>query len=177
MMALRERIKMPHHMNSSLWPDRTEKFFPDRELQVTKQKGPHCVSTALAIVTSSEPETFQGVVNTQDPASWSDEIRKWGMQLAYCPTDTRRLRHYIPELIEIDDLFVLSYYTASQGDAILKDPDSRGWICGSHIVVLHRDRILDSASGTVSLALEHRSNGFHTSRVFRVVPADYHRRL
>lgn len=168
---------MPHDMNSSLWPGRAEKFFPDRKLQVRKQTGPQCVSTALAILTGSEPEMFQGVVNTQDPTSWSDEIRKWGMQLAYCPTDTRRLCYYIPELIEIHDLFVLSYYTARQSDLILKDPDSRGWICGSHIVVMHRDRILDSASGIVSLALEHRCNGFHTKRIFRIVPADYHRRV
>ena len=47
-------------------------------------------------------------MNTQDPISWSDEITNWGMQLAYCPTDARRFCHYIPELIEIDDLFYMA---------------------------------------------------------------------
>ena len=166
---------MPHDVNCQLWPDRNEKFFSDRELQVICQTGPHCVSTSLAILTGADPAQFQGVVNTQDPISWSDKIGEWGMQFAYCPTDARKLRFYISELIELDDLFTLSYYTETND--ILGDPDSNGWVCGSHIVVLHRNRILDPASGTITNANEHHCNDFHTKRVFRVVPAGYQSRL
>lgn len=168
---------MPFDMKSQLWPDAKERFFTDRELRVMRQTGPHCVSTSLAILTGADPEQFQGVVNTQDPISWSDAIAEWGMQFAYCPTDARRLRFYIPELIALDDLFTLSYYTTLDGDTILGDPNDRGWVCGSHIVVMHRDKILDPASGTVTSANEHHCNDYHTKRIFRVVPASYHRRL
>jgi hypothetical protein len=126
-------------------------------------------------MTGTDPSEFQGIVNTQDPISWSDKIRDWGMQLAYCPTDARNLRFYIPELIELDDLFTLSYYT--NGNAILGDPNDSGWVCGSHIVVMHRDRILDPATGTVVMASDHDCNEYHTKRIFRVVPTSYHRRL
>jgi len=166
---------MPYDMSSQLWPDSNERFFSDRELRVIRQSGPHCVSTSLAILTGTDPSEFQGVVNTQDPISWSDKIRDWGMQFAYCPTDARRLRSYIPELIELDDLFALSYYT--NGNAILGDPNDSGWVCGSHIVVMHRDRILDPATGTETMASDHDCNECHTKRIFRVVPTSYHRRL
>jgi len=168
---------MPFDLVSHLWPDLKEGFFRDRELRAIRQKGPHCVSTSLAILTGASPEQFQGAVNTQDPISWSDKIKEWGMQFAYCPSDARKLRFYIPELIELDDLFTLSYYTTLDGDTILRDPNNRGWVCGSHIVVMHRDKILDPASGTVTSANQHPCNNYHTKRIFRVVPVGYHRSL
>ncbi len=168
---------MPYNKNSRLWPNRQEHFFRDRQLSPRPQSGLHCVSTSLAILTGAAPEPFQEVVNTQDPTSWSENIREWGMQLAYCPTDARQLRFYIPELIELDDLFTLSYYTPSDAMTILQDPDAEGWVCGSHIVVMHRDKILDPATGSVMNAGDHHCNDQHTKRIFRVVPAGYHRRL
>ena len=166
---------MPYDKSSELWPDSNERFFSNRELHVIRQSGPHCVSTSLAILTGADPSEFQGIVNTQDPISWSDTIRDWGMQFAYCPTDARKLRFYIPELIELDDLFTLSYYTKE--DKILQDPDDSGWVCGSHIVVMHRDRILDPATGMEMMASDHHCNKCHTKRIFRVVPKSYRRRL
>lgn len=168
---------MPYDTNSRLWPDSEEVFFRDRELRVIRQTGPHCVSTALAILTGATPEEFQGVVNTQDPTSWSDKLKEWGMQLAYCPTDARKLRFYLRELLELDDLFTLSYYTTLDPQRILVDPDEHGWVCGSHIVIMHRDRILDPAGGTVTKANEHKCWDYHTKRIFRVVPAGYKRSL
>ncbi len=141
------------------------------------QIGPHCVSTSLAILTGVEPERFQGSINTQDPISWSDAIKPWGMKFCYCPTDARKLRFYIPELIELDDLFTVSYYMPLDSDKILKDPDEQGWICGSHIVVLHRDKILDPMSGSVMNAQDHVCNKRHTKRIFRLVPDNYKRGL
>lgn len=168
---------MPYDMNSQLWPNLHEVFFRDRELRVIRQTGPHCVSTSLAILTGATPEEFQGTVNTQDPTSWSDKIKEWGIQFAYCPTDARKLRFYLPELLERDDLFTLSYYTTLEADRLLGDPNERGWICGSHIVVMHRDKILDPASGMVVKANDHQCNDYHTKRIFRVVPAGYKRSL
>lgn len=168
---------MPYDFNSNLWPCNNEKFFSDKKLIPICQEGPHCVSTSLAILTGAEPDHFQGIINTQNPISWSDKLKEWGMKLAYCPTDARKLRFYIPELIELDDLFTLSYYTTLNQNAILSDPDNNGWICGSHVVVMHRDKIFDPAIGTVVHANDHPCNDYHTKHVFRVVPAHYERGL
>jgi hypothetical protein len=168
---------MPFDLSCRLWPDHTKRFFAGKALRPLKQRGPHCVSTTLAMLTGAEPECFQGRVNTQDPASWSEALREWGMKLAYCPTDVRRLRFYLPELLALDDLFTLSYYTPGRGRSILANPDADGWVCGSHIVILHRDRIFDPQSGDVTAARDHGCLHLHTKRIFRVVPADHPRGL
>ncbi|MBZ0297136.1 MAG: hypothetical protein K8L99_31545 [Anaerolineae bacterium] len=168
---------MPYNFNGNLWPDNNEYFFRDAKLIPIRQEGPHCVSTSLAILTGAEPNHFQGIINTQNPISWSDKLKEWGMKLAYCPTDARKLRFYISEWIELDDLFTLSYYTAPDQNAILGDPDKNGWVCSSHVVVMHRDKIFDPARGTVVHANNHTCNDCHTKRVFRVVSASYERGL
>lgn len=164
---------MPYDFKSSLWTKPDEHFFRDLCLTPQQQKGPHCVSTSLAILTGRAPEDFQGTINTQDPRSWSEQLKPRGMQLAYCPTDVRKLKFYLEDLFCIDDLFTLSYYTALDHDEILGDPDSRGWLCGSHIVVMHREKIIDPMSGRVTPAHQHPCMQMHTKRVFRVVPAGY----
>ena len=168
---------MPYDSNSCLWPNTTDAFFRDIELEPQFQMGPHCVSTSLAILTDNIPEEFQGNINTQDPISWSDTIQEWGMKFAYCPTDTRKLKYYMDELIELDDLFTLSFYTTLNKERILSDPDDNGWITGSHIVILHRNMIFDPAQGNKMDAVDHECNDCYTKRIFRVVPPDYKRGL
>ena len=168
---------MPYDHNCHLWQNRDDVFFGNLDLLPQQQVGPHCVSTSLAILTGSTPEEFQGVVNTQNPSSWSDKLQEWDMKLAYCPTDTRKLKYYMPELVELDDLFTLSYYTTTREEQILSDPDENGWITGSHIVILHRDKIFDPANGQVTNAMEHHCNQYYTKRIFRVVPGHYKRGL
>lgn len=163
--------------NSTLWSNVEENFFRDLQIEPIQQRGPHCVSTVLAMLTRQKPEDFQGKMNTQDPSSWSQVLQPYGMKLAYCPMDVRKLKFYMNELIAFDDLFTLSYYTTLDPSVILGDPDSKGWITGSHIIILHRDKIFDPALGTVTPALEHYCNNYHTKRIFRVVPADHVRGL
>ncbi|CAF1333805.1 unnamed protein product [Rotaria sordida] len=139
----------------------------------TRQTGPHCVSTVLAMLTGKKPEDFQGKMNTQDPCSWSRVLQPYGMKLAYCPMDVRKLKFYMDKLIAFDDLFTLSYYTTLDPKEILADPDNAGWITGSHIVILHRNQIIDPVLGRTTPALEHECNDYHTKRIFRVVPCDY----
>lgn len=164
---------MPYDLKSQLWAKPDEHFFRDLKLTPQQQSGPHCVSTSLSILTGSSAEDFHGRINTQDPRSWSEQLKPWGMQLAYCPTDVRKLKFYREELLGIDDLFTLSYYTSLDRHEILGDPDPWGWVCGSHIVVMHRDKIIDLMSGRVLQAHEHPCMQMHTKRVFRVVPAGY----
>jgi len=135
------------------------------------------VSTTLAMLTGKTPEDFQGKMNTQDPYSWSQVLQPYGIKLAYCPSDIRKLKFYMNELVAMDDLFTLSYYTSTDGEDILGDPDSKGWITGSHIVILHRDQIFDPATGTMTPAFEHYCNDYHTKRIFRTVPSDHPRGL
>ena len=163
---------MPYDMSTTLWSNADENFFSDKELRPRHQEGPHCVSTALAVLTGADPESFQGIVNTQDPISWSEELHKFGMKLAYCPIDVRKLKFYMDELIRLDDLFLLCYYSPTD-DSILMDPDSSGWVCGSHVVVLHRDQILDSLIGIPAPATQHNCMEHYTKRIFRVVPVDH----
>ena len=135
------------------------------------------MSTVLAMLTNVEPEEIRPQINTQDPVSWSAFLGDHGMKLAFCPTDCRRLKHYLEELLALDDLFTLSYYSPTQAEDICGDPNDRGWVCGSHIVLLHRDQILDPAAGSRCGALEHYGMEQFTKRIFRVVPVTHSRGL
>jgi hypothetical protein len=167
------RTRAVYDRNATIWHSRDEQFFHDRKIQPLLQRGPHCVSTVLAMLTGNKPEDFQGQMNTQNPRTWSQVLQPYGMKLAYCPMDVRKLKFYMDELIAMDDLFTLSYYTCADSKDILGDPDSTGWITGSHILILHRDQILDPQTGTATSAREHYCNECHTKRIFRVVPSDY----
>lgn len=168
---------MPFNKKSALWQDTQEHFFRDTAIRPVKQIGPHCVSTVLAMLTGRDPVYFQNdSLNTQDPVSWSGVLNPFGMKLAYCPFDVRKIKFYMDELIRLDDLFLLCYYSPI-GPEILKDPDENGWVCSSHVVILHRDKILDPMRGDMVSAKEHDCNGHHTKRLFRVVPADHPRGL
>lgn len=168
---------MPYDMTSCLWSANRagEYFFRDKVILPFRQKGPHCVSTVLAMLTGVKPEQFHGRVNTQDPVSWSAALLPWGMKLAYCPTDIRKLKHYMNELIELDDLFTLCIYMSQAPNEILGDPDGDGWITSSHIVLMHRDIILDPMYGTASKAAASDCLDYHTKRIFRVVPIGHER--
>ena len=167
---------MPYNHTSTLWPTDGDCFYRSRDINPLQQSGPHCVSTVLAMLTAQTAEIFQGRINTQDPASWSLALSGFGLKLAYCPTDVRKLQFYLPELIRLDDLFTLSYYSPVD-DSILNDPDENGWVCGSHIVILHRSQILDPAIGRTVNAKNHHCSNHFTKRVFRVVPSDCQRGL
>ncbi len=166
-----------HDSHSKLWSGDTGPFFRDRSFVPRQQEGPHCVSTVLSMLTGREPEVIRPGINTQDPVSWSDHLRGHGMKLAFCPTDCRPMRHYMDDLLAIDDLFTLSYHSPTDPEAICADPNERGWVCGSHIVLLHRDQILDPASGTSTVAREHQGMNRFTKRIFRVVPSNHPRGL
>jgi hypothetical protein len=91
------------------------------------------------------------------------------MKLAYCPTDVRRLKFYLPELSKLEDLFTLSYYSPTD-HSILDDPNDDGWVCGSHIVILHGKKIIDPALGNAMHYEDHHCRERFTKRIFRVVP-------
>ena len=168
---------MAYQMSSPLWPSKGENFFRNFVINPLKQQGPHCVSTVLAMLVNTSPEKFQESINTQDPVSWSNALKKHGLKLAYCPNDIRKLRFYADELLQLNDLFTLSYYTVKNSVEILHDPDASGWICGSHIVILHKGQIIDPASGKRYIMSDHKCLNFHTKRIFRVVPSDFQRGL
>jgi len=168
---------MPYNKHSKLWGEKNTKYFSENFITPITQKGPHCVSTCLAMLTDKSPEYFQKIVNTQDPVSWSDALKAFGMKLAYCPTDLRKLKYYQDELLDLDDLFVLCYYTPSDPFEIFRDPRSDGWICGSHIVILHFDQIIDPQYGVATPFNEHGSRERYTKRIFRVIPIESERGL
>lgn len=168
---------MPYDVTSRLWATQAEAFYRAIEFQPQQQKGPHCVATALAIIASTTPQTFMGKINTQDPVSWSAALLPFGMKLAYCSSDVRRVEFYVPDLEALDDLFLVSYYSTYAEDELLTDPDEEGWICGSHVVVVHRDKAIDPATGRAVPLNRARARAYHTKRIFRVVPAEHSRGL
>ena len=87
------------------------------------------------------PDDFKKGINSQSPHTWSNALKPYGMQLAYCNHDLRRIEHYIDELVEHDDLFFLCFYSVNPPC----DPDERGKLCTAHIVTLHKDTIYDTA--------------------------------
>lgn len=165
--------------DTPVWPaEDKEHHFRDLVIQPLCQRGPSCVSNCLAMLTGKTPEDFQGKhVNTQDPVSWSAALQPYGKKLAYCPHDARKLKFYIEQLIALDDLFALSFYTTMDPDDVLRDPDSTGFVTQSHIVLLHRDKIYDSLDREVIPARDHYGLECHTKRIFRVLPATHARGL
>jgi hypothetical protein len=160
-----------------LWPNTTDAFFRDRDVRHVRQVGLTCVATGLAIAAGTDACDIAGSVNTQDPVSWSAALGRFGMKLAYLPTDVRKLRFYIRELVKMDDLFVVGIYTPFDPAAILADPQPDGWVCGSHLVVLHRGRVYDPLREAATDALGYDRLDCHTKRVFRVVPVRHPRGL
>ena len=164
--------------DTPLWPANDgEHYFRDLTIQRLSQRGPTCVSNCLAMLTGRRPEDFQGNLNTQDPVSWSAALKPYGMKLAYCPHDARKLKFYIEELIALDDLFALSFYTTYNPEEILGDPDSTGFVTQSHLILLHRDKIYDSGGYRRPAARDHYCLEHHTKRIFRVLPDTHVRGL
>lgn len=168
---------MPFQTKTSLWMENERKYFSSLSLHPIHQMGPHCVSTCLAMLTGTGPESFEGEINTQNPVTWSDALMPFGMKLAYCPSDIRKLKFYLNELVELDDLFLLCYYTDHESLDFLDDPDQNGWIGHSHVVILYQNLILDPQTGKKDIALHHFCNECFTKRIFRVVPKDHKRGL
>lgn len=171
---------MPYNTSTRLW-NGIENHFSNLQISPILQEEPHCVSTTLSMLTGGvSPIVFQQRINTQDPASWSEALKPFGLKLAYCPHDIRKLKYYQKELLNLNDLFTLSYYTSKSFlgfNRILRPPNESGWICGSHILILHKDSIYDPALGLKVPAREHKCWNFYTKRIFRVLPVSHHRGL
>ena len=171
--------------NAPLWdpPNADEPqgpFFPEMAIEHTKQIGPSCVATTLAMIARTtgadvEADDFKTITNSQSPHSWSNALKPYGMQLAYCNHDVRRIEHYIDELVELDDLFFLCFYSVNPPS----DLDANGKLCTAHIVTMHNDTIYDTAkqsgSGGVVLANDYTRLERQTKRIFRVVPLGHPR--
>lgn len=157
-----------------------DQFFADINIQHDRQQGPSCVATTLAMIartTGAEVtvDEIKEITNSQSPHTWSNALKPYGMQLAYCNTDLRRIKHYIDELVEHDDLFLLSFYSINPPS----DPDENGKLCTAHIVTLHKDTIYDTAKNSGSegiiAAQDYARLERQTKRIFRVVPLGYPR--
>ena len=121
-----------------------------------QQAGGTCLSTCLAILvngltggkrTFDDSQIIEEIrlkVNTGAPRTWSEflHLNTNGYRLAYCNTDHRKLKYYKDELLNEDDLFLISWY--SKGDQHRIDTNDDGSIGGSHVVILWKDQIIDT---------------------------------
>jgi len=173
----------PHRLpvfdhSTALWsPPEATPHFHGLRLAHRVQIGGSCVSTGLSLLTGEDPSQVRPQLNTQDPVSWSRYLQGHGMKLAYCPTDLRRLRHYVSELLAHDDLFTLSMYSPTDARHIGAEPDASGWVCGSHFVVLHRDMVYDTCCQAPVPLRDYGNLDHYVKRLFRVVPAQHARGL
>ncbi|MCC2636586.1 MAG: hypothetical protein K0Q68_305 [Moraxellaceae bacterium] len=169
---------MDFDVTSTLWAGQDPApFFHGLQIRHRVQKGGTCVSTGLSLLTREAPATIRRRINTQDPVSWSHYLQAHGMRLAYCPTDFRRLQHYVDDLLALDDLFTLSTYSPEMAQRIGAEPDDSGWICSSHFVILHRDVVYDTVYAEPVLLRDYDDLQRYVKRIFRVVPATHDRGL
>jgi hypothetical protein len=152
-------------------------WFHDYPLVHRLQQGGSCVSTCLSLLTQMEPELIRPWINTQNPVSWSQFLTPFGLKLAYCPTDFRRLRHYAAELADLDDLFLVSTYSSTDPLNIGAEPDADGWVTGSHVVALHRSQVYDTRHYTPCELSTYVDLDRYVKRLFRVVPVHHPRGL
>lgn len=165
---------MEYDLISMLWSEAGDEgalWFQDLVLTHRQQVGGSCVSTGLSMLTGEKPVQVRDRINTQDPVSWSRYLQPHGFKLAYCPTDLRRLRHYVDELLSLKGLFVICTYSPSSPLQIGGEPDEDGWVCGSHFVLLHRDTMYDTRFARPVLLRNYADSSRYVKRIFRVVPA------
>jgi hypothetical protein len=197
--------KNKHDKKSNLWEIVDIKEFEnlkakrdsyiDPKIQFThrrQQIGGTCLSTCLAILTTGltgGERTFNNEqiierirlkINTGAPRTWSEFLQRNtnGFRLAYCNTDHRRLKSYIPELKKHDDLFLVSWY--SEGQERNFQPNENGSIGGSHVVIWWKNQIIDTnKEGAMHYEEYFRktsNNERAVKRIFRVVaPWSIHR--
>jgi hypothetical protein len=171
--------------NAPIWGGQNsdnENFFKNLKLNHIQQIGPSCVATTLTMIARSTGadvtvDYFKRRTNSQSPQTWSDSLKPFGMQLAYCNVDLRRIEYYIDDLISHDDLFLISFYSTNPPS----DPDRNGKLCTAHIVTMHRDKIYDTAKsinfGGLVKAHNYSRLERQTKRIFRVVPLGHPRCL
>lgn len=169
-----------YDLQSTLWTpgqQSHQQYFHHLNLIHRLQIGGTCVSTGLSLLTGDEPMTIRNQINTQDPTSWSSYLQRYGYKLAYCNSDFRKLKHYVNDLLALDDLFTISTYSPSRPQEIGSDPDAQGWICSSHFVILHRSMVYDTTLKTPVRLDDYCDLDRYVKRLFRVVPADHPRGL
>jgi hypothetical protein len=91
-----------------LWPDTTERFFASLHLHSAPIPGTFSIASIIASLTGGDLEQIMDRVEANDPLSWSLVLQEYGMKLAYCPTDVRRMIHYLEELVALNDIFILT---------------------------------------------------------------------
>ena len=165
-----------------IWDCSDESYFDTININHKQQVGPSCVATTLSLIVESfgftaKPDYFKARTNSQSPQSWSDSLKEFGLQLAYCNTDVRRLSYLVDELKSYNDLFLISFY--SQDPPF--DTDVNGKLCTAHIVTLHNDTIYDTAkpssSGGVCKIGSYSRLDRPVKRIFRVLPLGHERCL
>lgn len=153
-----------------LWPDNSQPFFPSLQLDSAPVPGTFSIASIIASLTGGDLEAIMNKVGANDPVSWSLVLEDYGMKLAYCPTDIRRVIHYLDELVALNDVFILTYYTPERPPRILAEPDNLGWICGMHSVLVVREMVYDPYLDIRQRIYAHHCRHFHTKSIFRVVP-------
>jgi hypothetical protein len=139
---------------------------------MVKQRPKKCIAACLAIVSAQSDEVFDAV-NSLDPYAWSIALQPYKLKLAFCSVVPCSLRHYIPELIQLNGLFILSLYTGRLPE-ITANVDAKGNNGAYHTVVIYGDKIYDPC-GTVYNLSESHHGMFNVKNLFRVVDSNYAR--
>jgi hypothetical protein len=145
------------------------------------------ISSALCTISRCKdgPSHFRNeVVDSHDPVSWSCALEEFGMKLAYCPTDTIKLKHYGKELTDLDDMFLICTYAISDLSVETNDDDGPNkTVYGYDAFVIWRGCILDIVSDScgnnviTTAIMKHKLGESHVKGIYRVVPVTHKRGL
>ncbi|CAF1582907.1 unnamed protein product [Adineta ricciae] len=87
------------------------------------------------------------------------------------------VRRLDQQLIGLDDLFALNFYTASNPEDIFGNAYHTAFVTQSDLIMLHRDKIYHSTRHQYVPARDHRCVNYHTKYIFQVPSATHDRGL
>jgi hypothetical protein len=74
-------------------------------------------------------------------------------------------------------LFLVSTYSSTNPLDIGAEPDAKGWVTGSHLVLVHRSRVYDTRHYAPCELDAYVDLDRYVKRIFRVVPLHHPRGL
>ena len=144
---------------ASLWPSREDCFFKDSKLN-SKKLGEISVFKLLATLTDAKQEFFKERMNKYYPIDLFNAFMWLGFRVVPCLTYNPSLKFYIDELIKLNDLFVIIYFTNKSV--------GKGLIRNGRVTVLFRDRLY-LADGSRSIQMKECPDK-QLIGIYRIVP-------
>jgi len=149
-----------------------EIFFHNKNFVPAQHDSCSAAAAALATICCCNVWDMENRIVPSNPRTWLLALQDFGLNLEYWTTWLCEMRWFMSDLLMVDDLFLLCYYTTVSPDEVMAF-ESQGMTTECfHIVILHRCAIIDPVLGECESAFLHPCNGMLARWIFRVVPAE-----